>query len=161
LIHHFQPEEAEPVARRAVNLARPIASGRSIYLAFGLDTLSQSLYWQGRWADSLSVAQESVEVRRSIEGEHHDDYGGASEAVAWNLARLGRCDEAVALARGLNDVVQSSDPRHWQSAYRLWNLCFILIRCGQPAEAESLTRARYGQLTATIATDQVERRGLG
>lgn len=161
LIYHFRPVEAEQVARQAVAAARPIASGRSIYLAFALHTLADALMCQGRLADALVIIQECIQLRRSIEGEHHGDYLVAGYDTSTLLARIGRCDEAIVLANKLNDAMKAVDPRQRRSIEGLSQLGFVLAVCGRPSEAESLLRARLAVLESRNLLEFLNRREIG
>jgi serine/threonine protein kinase len=161
LVYHQRPEDGEQIARRAVNLARPIASGKSIYLAFALEQLSNALFCQGRWENALAAMEEGAEIRRSIEGENHTNYLGNSRDKCVILARVGRCEEALALARKLTDLTKSADPANSESLWCLAELVGVHILCGRPAEAEALARERIQQLNGASAIDSQSHRTLG
>lgn len=88
LLHAGKLADAETVLGEAIADSRQLRdAARDPYLAFQLDALATVLSQQGRLADAESLLRESLEIRRAVFGDKHQE---TIKALDWLIKTLER-----------------------------------------------------------------------
>lgn len=139
--------EGERFARRAVEAARKIGNGKSIYLAMAITRLSTILEAQRRLPEALAIRQESIELWHGLQGEYVDAFLQETIGCSVLVSRLGRCDEALKQLRPLLALSPTQLNRIGiQGPLSRAAQVIVFAHCGQAIEAERIARDELAKL---------------
>jgi tetratricopeptide (TPR) repeat protein len=139
LQHLGNLEQAEALARQALDLRRRLGSENEPGFAVYLDTLGEVLQSQSRLAEAETVLRQALAARRDLLGNEDNETASSIHNLASVLREEGQLDEAESLQReALAIQTKLFGPEHPTVALSLNNLALSVGNRGQYLEAEAL-----------------------
>ncbi len=136
-------ESAEECFREAIRLARSSIPGPSLELADALTGLTWLLQGQPERAEeAVELVEETIEIRRALQGERSIELAREIDRLAWFLGKLGRHAEALELfAEAIDRVREELGEGSADEASFLYHYGQELAAAGDPQAEEVLRRA--------------------
>ena len=133
--------EAEPLARRALQLSEAAYSTRHPAVATCLNNLVTLLHATGRLEEAESMMRRALDIYTTVFGEEHQTVATCLDNLAQILRATNRIEEAEPLMRKALEIDEAAfGDRHPNVATRLNNLARLLRDTNRIEEAEPLMR---------------------
>jgi tetratricopeptide (TPR) repeat protein len=126
---------AERYYRGAVEIYRTLGAPYEPHLTITLFNLAETICGEGRWRESASVFQESLDVSRRANGPKHIRTVAAMNALGHVETMLAAFDSAEARFNEAAAITRELYPHDIQLAYALAGISSIRLRAGLPDEA--------------------------
>lgn len=155
--HQRQYAEAEPLARRALQIRETILGPEHYQVADSLDLLGAIVGQTGDHAQAESLLRRALTIHEKALGAQHINTARSANNLAATLLESKRAAEAESLARralAIREAVRGPD--HPDSAQSLYNLARALYMLGRPAEAEPIVRRALAIWEKSLGSDHVE-----
>jgi len=102
--------EGERMFRDALGILRTKPGVHSIWYAFGLEFLGYALPWQGRYAEAEGAFRDALAITLEKEPETSVSACRLRDSLSWVLDLLHRYDEALALAKQVDEECTAKLP---------------------------------------------------
>jgi serine/threonine protein kinase/tetratricopeptide (TPR) repeat protein len=149
-----RPDEAEEVARRAVQVNRELGGTSGAELARALDQLGAILRDRGELGQAETATREALALRRALLGPEHPDTAVSLGELASVLTEEGDLSAAERLYRqALHVLGRSLGREHPHVATVELGLAELLDRRGEREAAEGLVRSALDVRVAQFGTE--------
>lgn len=147
-----QWEQAEQLARDTLRALRErLQSNGSEGEGYLLTILAYSLYFQERYDEAATEAQNAVNILKKVGSSYEPHLAAALQVLADSLVRLGDYKAAAVAAANSRDIFRYLGNMQWRVARAESTLGEVLFRMG--AESEAIKKFKYAR---TVLQDEEE-----
>jgi CHAT domain-containing protein/tetratricopeptide (TPR) repeat protein len=141
LYQQGKPQEALPVAQKALELRKQVLGERHPHYAGSLNNLARLYQDQGEYAKAEPLFRQALEIRKEVLGERHPDYAQSLNNLAALYQDQGEYAKAELLFHQAQVIYKRVvGERHPDYATSLNNLARLYQDQGEYAKAEPLFR---------------------